>query len=142
MVLRDYTVRARAVTGIDLTGGQSVFHPACVLACVSHLPKAFFAQAGGLAAVAAANEAKAKVLYDAIETSGGFYNNPVDPAARSLMNVPFTIPSSPDLEKVRNRCCHDDARLASSEHSTVVGLCQPYSCLLNRLMTSTMACMS
>lgn len=30
----------------------------------------------------------------------GFYANPVDPAVRSLMNVPFTIPSSPDLEKV------------------------------------------
>ncbi|KAI7844356.1 hypothetical protein COHA_002154 [Chlorella ohadii] len=42
---------------------------------------------------------KAKVLYDAIAGSNGFYNSPVDPAVRSLMNVPFTIPSNPDLEK-------------------------------------------
>ena len=46
-----------------------------------------------------ANERKAKVLYDVIDGSAGFYNNPVDKAVRSLMNVPFTIPSSPDLEK-------------------------------------------
>ncbi len=53
----------------------------------------------------ASNEAKAKVLYDAIADSNGFYNNPVDPAVRSLMNVPFTIPSKPDLEKVRACAC-------------------------------------
>ncbi len=62
-----------------------------------------YIHAGGLSAVQAANEAKAKLLYDAIDNSNGFYNNPVDPAVRSLMNVPFTIPSNPDLEKVR-RC--------------------------------------
>jgi len=49
--------------------------------------------------VRANNVAKASVLYDAIAGSGGFYNSPVDPVARSQMNVPFTIPSSPDLEK-------------------------------------------
>jgi hypothetical protein len=43
---------------------------------------------------------KAAVLYDAIAASGGFYNTPVDPAVRSLMNVPFTIPSKPELEAV------------------------------------------
>lgn len=42
-----------------------------------------------------------QVLYDVIAESNGFYSNPVDPAARSLMNVPFTIPSNPELEKVR-----------------------------------------
>ena len=45
------------------------------------------------------NKAKAKVVYDAIANSDGFYNSPVDPAARSLMNVPFTIPAQPELEK-------------------------------------------
>jgi hypothetical protein len=41
---------------------------------------------------------QAKILYDAIEASGGFYNSPVDPAVRSRMNVPFTIPSNSDLD--------------------------------------------
>ncbi|KIY94117.1 phosphoserine aminotransferase [Monoraphidium neglectum] len=54
---------------------------------------------GGLEAVRANNVTKAAVLYDAIAASDGFYNSPVDPAARSKMNVPFTIPSNPELEK-------------------------------------------
>ncbi len=45
------------------------------------------------------NEQKAKLLYDAIAQSNGFYSNPVEASSRSLMNVPFTIPSNPDLEK-------------------------------------------
>lgn len=38
------------------------------------------------------------MIYDAIDGSSGFYNCPVDPAVRSLMNIPFTIPSKPELE--------------------------------------------
>ena len=57
-------------------------------------------RAGGLEAMEQANQEKAQVVYGAIEDSQGFYQNPVDPAVRSLMNVPFTIPSSQDLEAV------------------------------------------
>ncbi|MET0083486.1 MAG: 3-phosphoserine/phosphohydroxythreonine transaminase [Sedimenticola sp.] len=45
---------------------------------------------GGLAAMAEVNERKAGSLYQAIDNSD-FYNNPVDPACRSWMNVPFTL---------------------------------------------------
>ena len=45
---------------------------------------------GGLQAMAEINKRKAKKLYDAIEASP-FYANPVDPACRSIMNVPFTL---------------------------------------------------
>jgi len=45
---------------------------------------------GGLSAMAEINERKAKKLYDAIDGSD-FYHNPVDPACRSWMNVPFTL---------------------------------------------------
>ncbi len=47
-------------------------------------------QQGGLAAVAEVNERKAGKLYAAIDASD-FYANPVDPASRSWMNVPFTL---------------------------------------------------
>ena len=57
-------------------------------------------RAGGLQAMEQANQEKAQVVYGAIEDSQGFYQNPVDPAVRSLMNVPFTIPSSQDLEAI------------------------------------------
>ncbi len=46
---------------------------------------------GGVAEMARINEAKAGRLYSAIDSSGGFYANPVAPDARSWMNVPFTI---------------------------------------------------
>jgi phosphoserine aminotransferase len=52
---------------------------------------------GGLAAVGERNRAKAERLYAAIDASA-FYANPVDPACRSWMNVPFTM-ARPELEK-------------------------------------------
>lgn len=45
---------------------------------------------GGLAAMAERNRAKAELLYRTIDASG-FYRNPVDPACRSWMNVPFVL---------------------------------------------------
>ena len=46
---------------------------------------------GGVAAMEKVNIAKAKLLYDAIDASNGFYNCPVNKADRSRMNVPFTL---------------------------------------------------
>ena len=46
---------------------------------------------GGLAAMGERNRVKAERLYAAIDGSGGYYRNAVDPAARSRMNVPFTL---------------------------------------------------
>ena len=53
---------------------------------------------GGLAAMARHNAAKAALLYDVIDGSGGFYGGHAHPACRSLMNVTFRLPSE-DLEK-------------------------------------------
>ena len=52
---------------------------------------------GGVAAMATINERKAKKLYAAIDRSS-FYNNPVEPASRSWMNVPFIL-ANPELDK-------------------------------------------
>jgi len=49
---------------------------------------------GGLESIAAVNAEKARILYAAIDGSGGFYHNPVDPDCRSRMNVPFTLANS------------------------------------------------
>jgi phosphoserine aminotransferase len=48
---------------------------------------------GGLEAVGERNRMKAQRLYGAIDGSG-FYRNPVAPACRSWMNVPFTLPDA------------------------------------------------
>ena len=46
---------------------------------------------GGLQGIAAVNAEKSRILYACIDNSAGFYANPVDPACRSRMNVPFTL---------------------------------------------------
>jgi phosphoserine aminotransferase len=52
---------------------------------------------GGLSGMQRENEAKAKLLYDAID-AGDFYRGHAAPESRSLMNVTFRLPSE-ELEK-------------------------------------------
>lgn len=52
---------------------------------------------GGMQAMAERNRRKANVLYAAIDESD-FYSNPVDPACRSWMNVPFVL-ARPELDE-------------------------------------------
>lgn len=53
---------------------------------------------GGVAAIGKINQQKADLLYKTIDDSR-FYNNPVTPEYRSIMNVPFTLADS-SLDKV------------------------------------------
>ena len=53
---------------------------------------------GGVAAMEQYNRDKTKLIYDAIDQSGGFYRGFADPASRSLMNITFRIQSE-ELEK-------------------------------------------
>ncbi len=46
---------------------------------------------GGIPGIEKRNEAKARLLYDTIESSGGFYSCPVEKASRSKMNVVFRV---------------------------------------------------
>jgi phosphoserine aminotransferase len=46
---------------------------------------------GGIAAVEKTNQAKSKLLYDTIDSSGGYYSCPVEKSSRSLMNVVFRV---------------------------------------------------
>ena len=52
---------------------------------------------GGLENMHQINREKAKLLYDAVDQSGGFYNGHAEPASRSIMNVTFRLPNE-DLE--------------------------------------------
>ena len=48
-------------------------------------------KAGGVAGIEKRNDGKAKLLYDTIESSGGFYSCPVAKSDRSKMNVVFRV---------------------------------------------------
>jgi phosphoserine aminotransferase len=55
---------------------------------------------GGVPAIEKRNAAKAKLLYDTIESSGGFYSCPVEINSRSKMNVVFRVAGGDDaIEK-------------------------------------------
>jgi phosphoserine aminotransferase len=48
---------------------------------------------GGVDGIELRNREKAAILYDAIDSSDGFYSSRVTPQARSLMNVTFHLPT-------------------------------------------------
>jgi phosphoserine aminotransferase len=53
---------------------------------------------GGIAEIFANNKAKARILYDAIDASDGYYRGHAEKDCRSLMNVTFRLPNE-ELEK-------------------------------------------
>lgn len=50
-------------------------------------------QQGGVKEMARLNASKAKILYDALDSSDGFFSGHADREARSLMNVTFRLPN-------------------------------------------------
>ena len=53
---------------------------------------------GGVAAMETHNREKAAILYNAIDSSDGYYSGHAEPASRSLMNVTFRLPNA-DLDE-------------------------------------------
>lgn len=53
---------------------------------------------GGITEIARRNEEKAKLIYDVIDASNGFYAGHAEPSSRSLMNITFRLKDE-DLEK-------------------------------------------
>ncbi|KZV58160.1 phosphoserine aminotransferase 2, chloroplastic-like [Dorcoceras hygrometricum] len=76
---------------------------------------------GGLIEVEKKNVKKAKVLYDAINDSNGFYRCPVVESVRSLMNVPFTL-AKPELEAEFVREAAKEKMLQLKGHRSVGGI--------------------
>lgn len=82
---------------------------------------AWIERAGGLPEMERRNRLKAELLYRAIDGSGGFYRNPVEPAFRSWMNVPFTL-ADPALDEPFLREAERHRLLALKGHRAVGGM--------------------
>lgn len=54
---------------------------------------------GGVNAIEKQNIEKAKLIYDAIDESNGFYTGHAEKEARSLMNITFNLPTEEDNKK-------------------------------------------
>ncbi len=67
--------------------------PPCYSIYICGLGFKHLLKTGGVEAAAKRNEEKAKIVYDAIDGSGGFYKGHAQVNSRSRMNIPFTLPS-------------------------------------------------
>ncbi len=76
---------------------------------------------GGAEGMAERAQMKAKVVYDTIDSSGGFFQSPVDPAYRSRMNIAFRLPNE-DLEKKFLIDATAEGMLGLKGHRSVGGL--------------------
>jgi len=77
---------------------------------------------GGIAAIEKRNEAKAKMLYEAIDASG-FYKCPVDKSSRSKMNVVFRVARGDEaIEKKFAKEAEAEALAGVRGHRSVGGM--------------------
>ena len=81
---------------------------------------AWLKEQGGLAKMAEINKRKAGKLYAAIDDSD-FYANPVDPACRSWMNIPFTL-ANPELDSVFLEESKEEGLTTLKGHRSVGGM--------------------
>lgn len=76
---------------------------------------------GGLEAIAKINDEKAKLIYDAIDNSNGFYRGHADKDSRSKMNITFRLPSE-ELEKKFVKEATEKDLVGLKGHRSVGGL--------------------
>jgi phosphoserine aminotransferase len=76
---------------------------------------------GGLDKMYAINKEKAALLYEVIDQSNGFYNGHADKEFRSIMNVPFRLPSE-DLDKRFQEEAKQSGLTTLGGHRSVGGL--------------------
>ncbi|MFC1783934.1 3-phosphoserine/phosphohydroxythreonine transaminase [Planctomycetota bacterium] len=78
---------------------NSLFNtPPCLAIYILHKVLSWTKAQGGVESLEKSNDAKAELIYGAIDGSDGFYNCPVDKDSRSYMNVVFRLPTE-ELEK-------------------------------------------
>ena len=76
---------------------------------------------GGLAGIEKINRQKANAIYAAIDESGGFYRGHALPEARSLMNIPFRLPSE-ELEETFAKEAKKNDLIGLKGHRSVGGM--------------------
>ena len=96
-----------------LDGGKSLLNtpPTFAIYMVKLVTDWLLGEIGGLAKMAAINQRKAKMLYDVIDQSGGFYQGHAELASRSAMNVAFRLANpahdEPFLKQAAERGLHE-----------------------------------
>jgi phosphoserine aminotransferase len=78
---------------------------------------------GGIPGMVKRNESKAGLLYDTIESSGGFYSCPVEKSSRSQMNVVFRVAGGDEsVEKKFAAAAAEAGLVGTPGHRSVGGM--------------------
>jgi len=103
---------------------KSLYHtPPTFAIYILGLVMEWIASEGGITGIEKRNNTKAKLLYDAIESSGGFYNCPVESASRSKMNVVFRVARSDEaVEKQFAKEAEAAGLVGTPGHRSVGGM--------------------
>lgn len=109
----DYASQARADSMLNTPATYSWY--------LTGLTLKWIRKSGGVAAIHRANQAKAGLLYREIDASGGFYINVVQPAFRSINNVPFFL-ADPSLEPAFLRAAEAAGMRGLKGHASAGGI--------------------
>ncbi len=95
--------------------------PPCFSIYVVGLVMKWLKELGGLPAIHKIDQEKASLVYKAIDQSGGFYRGHAQPTARSIMNIPFRLPSE-ELEETFVKESTKAGLIGLKGHRSVGGL--------------------
>ena len=102
-------------------GGSLHNTPPCYAIYICGLVFKWAKGLGGLEAIARRNKTKADLVYKAIDESGGFYRGHAKPTARSMMNIPFRLPSE-ELEETFVKEAKGNDLIGLKGHRSVGGI--------------------
>jgi len=107
---------------VQADGGSMYNTPSCYPIYVMGLMLKHIKQAGGVEHFEKLAAQRSTMLYEAIDSSGGYYKAPVDPACRSRFNHPFVIKGDDaDLTKKFLAAAEADGLTALAGHRSVGG---------------------
>jgi phosphoserine aminotransferase len=112
-VMLDYKIMA--------TSGSLHNTPPCFAIYMVGLVLKWAKKQGGLTAIEKMNRQKAEAIYAAIDASGGFYRGHAQTAARSIMNIPFRLPSE-ELEDAFAKEAKGASLIGLKGHRSVGGM--------------------
>ena len=95
--------------------------PPCYSIYITGLVLKWVKSLGGLAAMEKRNRTKAELVYKAIDESGGFYRGHAQIEARSIMNIPFRLPSE-ELEEAFAKESRSRELIGLKGHRSVGGM--------------------
>ncbi len=106
---------------VQVAGGSMHNTPPCFAIYMVGLVFKWALNLGGLTEVQRRNDAKAKVVYNAIDESGGFYKGHAERESRSNMNITFRLPTE-ELENTFASDAKKQNMIGLKGHRSVGGL--------------------